>query len=144
MDYLIPNPEFLRKVSVKERKKWHDALLSTDKRQAHGRMRYANQHGEFYCCLMVAHVAFGGGLADHGGRIPGPVSPFTKILKGRACWTPSVGNPEIAASIREGFPVGTQSASECNDVHKLTFEQIAKLVYPNPKLYGRVKIPVEG
>lgn len=118
-DSLKPHPNFLRDVKKNARKKWHDALVHCTHRQATGKMISGNQNGKAYCCLMVGHEAFGGTDAQRGAEYPNSDSPFTLAMANN-------DNPYIAIHKIKG----SVSASQANDALKLSFAQIAQLVYP--------------
>ena len=108
---LKPNPQFIKDVSAKDRKRWSDALLACTRLQAHNVMI---GKGGAYCCLMVGLEAFGGTDEDRTSYKPSVNSAFT-LAMGNA-------NPFITSACI--------SATGCNDDLGLTFAEIAALVYP--------------
>jgi len=116
---LKPNPEFL-KVDPAARKKWHDALLSTEHPQGRGAMVVPSGVDgvpDAWCCLMVGHDAFGGTDSNHGPLSPNNGSPFVKAM----------GNSVPKIGLLAGKEIW---ADGVNDDYGYTFPQIAQLVYP--------------
>jgi len=115
MRTIYPNPQFLQEASAKARKIWADALKKTKRGQAEGAMV---SNGK-YCCLMVGHGAFKGTRKQRDEIYPDEDSPFGKIFG---------TNPNIGIIDGDVIP-----ASILNDEHRLTFKQIAQLIYkPKP------------
>jgi hypothetical protein len=124
---LRPNPEFLRAMPAFERRAWAANLTSGKYKQ--GVDYLYDESDRTFCCL---------GVKMHGSKVP------LHELEGVAL--PDVIRHPRARNFSERFeadPVIAHAntgaiycATECNDVLRLTFKQIAKLIYPEK--YGYV------
>ncbi len=117
---LIPNPEFLKSMPLKDRKAWSMALLSGDYKQGKSTLAHAGR----YCCLGV-YCKMKGIFIPRSRSTPDD----TDLPKNDPIFnTGSSGNPDIA-EIKD-IVRDTYSASELNDEEGQTFAEIAALIYP--------------
>ena len=120
---LIPNPEFLKSMPLKDRKAWSMALLSGD--FAQGR-RYRNRDDKS-CCLGVYCHMKGISMKYDGVAFP----RYTDLSSEDPIFaTRSSGAAYIALAYSSVFGKQPISAVEVNDSLELSFAEIAALIYP--------------
>lgn len=117
-----PVQQFIENTNHDARKAWHDALLTTKSEQACGEL-HDNENG--FCCLGIyAHEVENIEKSSLVGQ--GTLQQFIDQIE--ISHNPEIGGTETGA---------IWNASELNDTFELTFDQIAKLVYP--EAYGGIE-----
>lgn len=112
------------------RKQWHDILIQTGVAQCKRKMKTSVPA---YCCLMIGYQYFGGTFFKRTKYLPKASSTFAKCMGSK--------NPCIAETRKSYSKDDEQfSASLCNDLFRLTFKQIAMLVYPEQ--YNKVEFNI--
>ena len=136
---IIPNKMFLDNIAAEDRKRWSDALLSGKYNQGLGTLKIIDGDGICHCCLGVFINAVTNEsimmTCENDGEFEKRKS-FEGTIDSRAF--PKAANklgndpnPEIGEMLDSGGEHDSFiTASECNDDWKLTFEQIAYLIYP--------------
>lgn len=129
MNYVRPNPTFLRNVSSGARKAWAQELRKQHKAgvgQANSKMIYGNQNGTYKCCLMVLLDQLGT-PNERNTTLPNVDSKMSEIFGDR---DPYIIRLSQKSNDRKGEEVHSSTA---NDALRLTFPQIASLIYPDER-----------